>query len=70
MNTVQLVNEARDELSLLSRMALSRASMEVREGLTFIHLDEAGWEVMQLERVREEIERAVKRVMKTEVRFG
>lgn len=69
MNTEALVAAARDELSLLSRMALSRATLGQKDGVTYVHLDASGWEVMQIERVREEIESAVKAYCQTEVRF-
>lgn len=69
MNTEALVAAARDELSLLSRMALSRATLEHKDGVTYVHLDASGWEVMQIGRVREEIESAVKAHCQTEVRF-
>lgn len=69
MDTNKLITEARDTLSLLARMALSRATMEHKARFVLIHLDQEGWQAMRISRIREEIERAVQEVYGTEVRF-
>lgn len=69
MNTEKLIKEARDILSLLARMAVSRATIERESELALLRFDADGWEILQIDRVRDEIKRAVKKVYGLEVRF-
>jgi len=69
MNTDTLIKNANDELSLLSRLVVDRATMrEGNEKLTLV-IDEEGARLLTMERVRQEIECAVKKAYGLEIAY-
>ncbi|MEL7968188.1 hypothetical protein AAG587_17630 [Vreelandella neptunia] len=67
MNADTLIKNANDELSLLSRLVVDRATMrEGNEKLTLV-IDEEGARLLTMERVRQEIECAVKKAYGLEI---
>lgn len=60
MDSGMLIQEARGELSLLSRMVVDRATMREQEGKLVMTIDPEGARLLTMGRVRHEIEQAVK----------
>ena len=69
MDSGALIANAHDELSLLSRLVVDRAALrETNETLTLI-IDEEGARLLTMDRVRQEIECAVKKGCGLEVAY-
>ena len=69
MDSGALIANAHDELSLLSRLVVDRAALrETNETLTLI-IDEEGARLLTMDRVRQEIECAVKKAYGLEVAY-
>lgn len=60
MDSGMLIQEARGELSLLSRMVVDRADMREQDGKLVMTIDPEGARLLTMGRVRQEIEQAVK----------
>jgi hypothetical protein len=69
MNTDTLIKNAHDELSLLSRLVVDRATMREGNGKLTLIIDEEGARLLTMERVRQEIECAVKKAYGLEVAY-
>lgn len=65
----KLIEEGRDDLSLLARMAISRSSLAEEKGVVVMHADASGREALSIPRIRTEIEAAVKKVYGVEVKI-
>lgn len=64
-----LIKSAHDELSLLSRLVVDRATMREGNGILTLIVDEEGARLLTMERVRQEIECAVQRAYGLEVAY-
>ena len=69
MESNTLIQNAHDELSLLSRLVVDRATMREGNGKLTLIIDEEGARLLTMERVRQEIECAVKKVYGLEVAY-
>ena len=69
MDSNTLIANAHDELSLLSRLIVDRATMRETNGKLTLIIDEEGARLLTMERVRQEIECAVKKVCGLEVAY-
>lgn len=69
MDSDTLIQNAHDELSLLSRLVIDRATMREGNGKLTLIIDEEGARLLTMERVRQEIECAVKKVCGLEVAY-
>lgn len=69
MNSDTLIKNAHDELSLLSRLVVGRATMREGNGKLTLIIDEEGARLLTMERVRQEIECAVKKEYGLEVAY-
>lgn len=69
MNSDTLIKNAHDELSLLSRLVVDRATMREGNGKLTLLIDEEGARLLTMERVRQEIECAVKKAYGLEVAY-
>lgn len=69
MNSDTLIKNAHDELSLLSRLVVDRATMREGNGKLTLIIDEEGARLLTMERVRQEIECAVKKAYGLEVAY-
>ncbi|EHA15301.1 MULTISPECIES: hypothetical protein [Halomonadaceae] len=69
MNSDTLIKNAQDELSLLSRLVVDRATMREGNGKLTLLIDEEGARLLTMERVRQEIECAVKKAYGLEVAY-
>lgn len=69
MKSDTLIQEAEADLSLLSRLVVSRATMKERDGKLVLGIDEEGRRLLTMDRVRQEIETAVMRVWGLEVAY-
>ncbi|SFI13524.1 hypothetical protein [Modicisalibacter xianhensis] len=69
MDSDTLIQSAQDELSLLSRLVVDRATMREGNGKLTLIIDEEGARLLTMERVRQEIECAVKKVWGLEVAY-
>lgn len=69
MESEELIKIAHDELSLLSRLVVDRATMRESNGKLTLKVDEEGARLLTMERVRQEIECAVKKAYGLEVAY-
>lgn len=69
MESDTLIKIAYDELSLLSRLVVDRATMRESNGKLTLIIDEEGARLLTMERVRQEIECAVKKAYGLEVAY-
>lgn len=69
MESEELIKIAHDELSLLSRLVVDRATMRESNGKLTLKVDVEGARLLTMERVRQEIECAVKKAYGLEVAY-
>lgn len=69
MNADMLIQEAEADLSLLSRLIVGRATLQERNGMLVLGIDQEGARLLTMDRVRQEIESAVERVWGMEVAY-
>lgn len=65
----ELVREARDDLSLLARMVVSRSEVTESDGVVVIKSDADAAEMLRIPRVQEEITMAVSKVYGATTRY-